>query len=110
MAWFMRCAAPALLALTFSFPRAQAASPDAAAEFIRAKDDKPFFLYYATADPHRGGGEDATVPERPNLFGNKPGRKAFPGINEVFYKPEAMEVPPFLPDTPTCRASPTPCA
>ena len=77
---------------------------DQVAEFIGAKDDKPFFLYYATADPHRGGGEDQTAPERPNLFGNKPNRGAFPQVNEVFYKPEDMVVPPFLPDTPTCRA------
>ncbi len=77
---------------------------DAAAEFIRAQDAKPFFLYYAVADPHRGGGEDETTPERPNLFGNLPKRGAFPQINEVFYKPEEMVVPPFLPDTPTSRA------
>ena len=77
---------------------------DAVAEFIRAKDAKPFFLYYATADPHRGGGEDQTSPEKPNLFGNKPNHGAFPGITEIFYKPEDMVVPPFLPDTPTCRA------
>ncbi len=77
---------------------------EAAADFIRAKDEKPFFLYYATADPHRGGGEDETTPERPNLFGNKPNRGAFPQINEVFYKPSEVEVPAFLPDTPTSRA------
>lgn len=78
---------------------------EAAADFIRdQKDTRPFFLYYATGDPHRGGGEDETAPERPNLFGNKPNNGAWPQINEVFYKPEDMVVPPFLPDTPACRA------
>jgi N-sulfoglucosamine sulfohydrolase len=78
---------------------------EAVADFIRdKKDERPFFLYFATNDPHRGGGEDETEPEHPNLFGNKPNKGAWPQINEVFYKPEDMVVPPFLPDTPACRA------
>ncbi|MEZ6128873.1 MAG: sulfatase [Planctomycetaceae bacterium] len=67
--------------------------------------DKPFFLYFATADPHRGGGTDQTSARqlKPDLFGNKPNDGAFPGVKEVFYKPEDVAVPYFLPDTPETR-------
>lgn len=76
------------------------------AEFIKEKSDKPFFLYIGCADPHRGGGddEDSPLPDKANLFGNKPGKQSYPGVEETFYKPEEVFVPPFLPDTPTCRA------
>ncbi len=68
-------------------------------------DDKPFFLYFATSDPHRGGGTDKTSQRelQPDLFGNKPQDGAFPGVNEVFYQPEDVVVPHFLPDTPETR-------
>ncbi len=72
--------------------------------FIESEDDRPFFLYFATSDPHRGGGDAKNLPHQPNRFGNKPGRKAYPHIEEVFYDPKDVIVPPFLPDTPTCRA------
>ena len=29
-------------------------------DFITEKNNKPFFLYFATSDPHRGGGKDKT--------------------------------------------------
>lgn len=73
-------------------------------DFIGADDDKPFFLYFATSDPHRGGGDAEELPYKPNRFGNKPDRGSYPGITEVFYDPAKVIVPPFLPDTPTCRA------
>ncbi|MEM6472663.1 MAG: sulfatase [Planctomycetota bacterium] len=68
-------------------------------------DERPFFLYFATSDPHRGGGVDRTSKRelKPNLFGNKPQRGAFPGVEEVFFRPEDVIVPPFLPDTPETR-------
>ncbi len=72
--------------------------------FISADDDRPFFLYFATSDPHRGGGVDKSSPHKPDLFGNRPNRGSHKGVKEVFYKPEDVIVPPFLPDTPTCRA------
>jgi N-sulfoglucosamine sulfohydrolase len=72
------------------------------ADFIAG--DKPFFLYFCTSDPHRGGGEANDLPHAPNRFGNKPGKGAYPGIKEVFYDPKDVIVPPYLPDTPTCRA------
>ncbi|MBC8326661.1 MAG: sulfatase [Verrucomicrobia subdivision 3 bacterium] len=72
--------------------------------FIKADDNKPFFLYYATSDPHRGGGDANELPHKPNRFGNKPNKGAYPGVKEVFYDPAKVTVPPFLPDTPETRA------
>lgn len=71
--------------------------------FINEKSDKPFFLYYATDDPHRsnvflpdGKISFSTYP-RPNPFGNR--KESYPGVVEVEYKPEEVIVPGFLPDT-----------
>ena len=72
--------------------------------FINAASAKPFFLYYATSDPHRGGGIATELPHQPNRFGNKPNKGAYPGVKEVFYDPAKVTVPPFLPDTPETRA------
>ncbi len=74
--------------------------------FITADDERPFFLYFATSDPHRGGGTDAAsqLNFKPNLFGNKPNRGSYPGIEEVFYDPADVPVPPFLSDTAETRA------
>lgn len=68
-------------------------------------DDRPFFLYFGTSDPHRGGGVDetSTSPIKPNLFGNKPNRGSFPEVNEVFYDSAKVEVPKFLPETQEAR-------
>jgi N-sulfoglucosamine sulfohydrolase len=84
-------------------------SPVAMAEncesFIQDDSDRPFFLYFCTSDPHRGGGTADELPHAPNRFGNpKPGAKGYPGIEEVIYDPQDVIVPGFLPDTPTCRA------
>ena len=59
-------------------PRAMA---DKAAKFINADDSKPFFLLFATTEPHR--------PFRREGFDH--------------FKPEDVIVPPYLPDTPECR-------
>lgn len=72
--------------------------------FIEAQDDRPFFLYFATSDPHRGGGDANDLPHKPNRFGNRPNGQAYPHIDEVVYDPKDVIVPPFLPDTDTCRA------
>ena len=79
---------------------------DQCKELINAEDERPFFLYFATSDPHRGGGVDKTseLEFKPDLFGNKPKRAAHPGVDEKFYDPKDVIVPKFLPDTPTCRA------
>ena len=74
-------------------------------EIIAASSDQPFFLYFCTADPHRGGGDAEELPYQPNRFGNPaPNAKGFPGIKEAVYDPQEIIVPGFLPDTPTCRA------
>jgi N-sulfoglucosamine sulfohydrolase len=65
------------------------------------EDDRPFFLYFATSDPHRGGGVDQTSEQalKPNLFGNKPNGGSYPDVTEEFFEPDEVTVPPFLPDT-----------
>jgi N-sulfoglucosamine sulfohydrolase len=73
---------------------------DRCRDFLAADDARPFFLYFCTADPHRGGRFGAG-PYKPNLFGNE---NQYAGVNEVHYDPKDVIVPPFLPDTPTCRA------
>ena len=74
-------------------------------DFLTAADERPFFLYFATSDPHRGGGIDETskLELKPNLFGNKPERGSFPGVAEVFYDPATVPIPPFLTDNPETR-------
>jgi N-sulfoglucosamine sulfohydrolase len=68
-------------------------------------DDRPFFLYFATSDPHRGGGKDKDSARelKPDLFGNKPHDGSYPGVKEIIYDPAKVIVPPFLPDTPDTR-------
>ena len=44
------------------------------------------------------------APLKPNSFGNEPPGHEPEGVVPVHYKPEDVIVPPFLPDTPTCRA------
>jgi N-sulfoglucosamine sulfohydrolase len=75
---------------------------------IEAADDRPFFLYFATDDPHRA---NAVLPDgrptfdtwpQPNSFGNRPA--GYPGITPVTFRPEDVPVPSWLPDTPACRA------
>lgn len=70
-------------------------------EVISANSDKPFFLYYCTSDPHRGGGVIEESKLKPNRFGNTP--KGYPGVKEVTYDPKTVIVPPFLPNTQACR-------
>ena len=74
-------------------------------EFITAESDQPFFLYFATSDPHRGGGKDKNSKRtlKPDLFGNKPDGKSHDGVDEVFYSPSDVPIPHFLSDTPETR-------
>jgi N-sulfoglucosamine sulfohydrolase len=72
-------------------------------KLIEDESDKPFFLYYATNDPHRAGPADWAV-GKPNSFGNKPPGKEPKGIVPVHYNPKDVIVPSFLPDTAACRA------
>ncbi len=77
------------------------AMAEKAREFIAGKDERPFFLYFCTGDPHRGGGAATGKPHQPNLFGNN---RSYPGIREVTYDPKQVVVPRFLPDSPESRA------
>ena len=69
-------------------------------EFIEA--DGPFFLYFCTSDPHRGGGLAEELPHKPDRFGNKP--EGYEGVTTVTYDPDSVIVPPFLPDNEVTRA------
>ena len=70
------------------------------------KSDQPFFIYFCTSDPHRGGGIDqaSKLKHKPDLFGNRTNKGAHQDIREIFYDPAKVKVPAFLPDTPECRA------
>ena len=79
---------------------------DASKAFITdTSDDRPFFLYFGTSDPHRGGGKDQNSPSelKPDLFGNRPNDGSYDGVEEVFYDLEDVSIPPFLPDTTETR-------
>lgn len=69
------------------------------------KSEQPFFLYFATHDPHRSGEVVQRAPEelKPNRFGNPPMGQSYPGTEEVVYDPATLPVPAFLPDTIECR-------
>ncbi len=67
-----------------------------------ARYNQPFFLYFCTSDPHRGGGKASDLPHQPDRFGNR--EQGYPGVKEVTYDPNEVVVPDFLPDTPECRA------
>ncbi len=75
---------------------------------LAAKDARPFFLYFAVDDPHRGnvvlpnGRPSFETYPAPNPFGNR--AAGYPGVVEVKYRPSDVRVPTFLPDTPECRA------
>ncbi len=75
-------------------------------EFISASSDQPFFLYFATSDPHRSDKVDETssLELKPNLFGNKPQRGAYPMIAEEFFSPSKVDVPYFLTDNAETRS------
>lgn len=67
-----------------------------AKEWIAEKDERPFFLYYCTSDPHRGGG--------PGGFSNYNDKENYyPGVERITYTPEEVIVPPWLPDKPEVR-------
>ena len=71
-------------------------------EVFANPSEDPFFLYFCTSDPHRGGGVVEDNPHRPDRFGNRP--QGYPGVTPTTYRPEEVIVPPFLPNTPVCRS------
>lgn len=82
-----------------------------AREFITASSDRPFFLYFATSDPHRGGdpsvleeqdGTDSSPGLRVDPFGNR--RQGYSGVRTQTYDAAEVVVPPWLPDNAATRA------
>lgn len=71
-------------------------------EFVTAEDQRPFFLYYCTNDPHRCGNYATQLAGAPNCFGNVP--EGYPGVTTIEYDPEDVIVPPCLPDNTESRA------
>ena len=69
--------------------------------FINNNKSRPFFLYFCTSDPHRGGGYANELPYKPNRFGNN---QTYEGVEELIYDPQEVLVPDYLPDSPECRA------
>ncbi|MCW3109034.1 MAG: sulfatase, partial [Segetibacter sp.] len=68
--------------------------------------DQPFFVYYATDDPHRS---NSVLPDgtpffdgsKLNAFGNR--AEGYHGITENTFSAEQVYVPPFLPDSKATR-------
>jgi N-sulfoglucosamine sulfohydrolase len=63
---------------------------DNAAKFIGEADARPFFIYYASTDPHRAKQGYANEAK-------------YPGVTPVKIDPASIQVPPFLPDEPETR-------
>ncbi len=62
--------------------------------WIAEKDDRPFFLYWCSTDPHRSGATG---------FGNSPNDNHFPGVTPTRFKADEMRVPSWLPNAPVVR-------
>uniref|UniRef100_A0A672Y495 N-sulfoglucosamine sulfohydrolase (sulfamidase) n=1 Tax=Sphaeramia orbicularis TaxID=375764 RepID=A0A672Y495_9TELE len=68
-------------------------------------DERPFFLYVAFHDTHRCGHSQPQYGAFCEKFGNgQMGMGRIPDWTPVYYKPEQVKVPPFVPDTPAARA------
>lgn len=77
--------------------------------FLAADEERPFFLYFATHDPHRGGkylpdGSQAPIEDTKTAddFGNRAG--GYEGVENVSFEPSEVIVPGFLPDSAAARA------
>lgn len=88
--------------------RASARNPVEMAERCRevlfAEDERPFFLYFATSDPHRSSkpSGNTTSVEESDRFGNR--AQPYPGVTPELYNPTKLSVPAWLPDTAVTRA------
>ncbi len=65
------------------------------------EQDKPFFLYFCTGDPHRSDPFKPEVWSDPNMFGNQ--LEGYTGVKEITYSPDDVIVPDFLPDNEVTR-------
>lgn len=73
---------------------------ESCATFLEEIGDEPFFLYFCTSDPHRGGGAADDLPGRPDRFGNRD----YPGVERARFDPQALDVPSWLPEGLETRA------
>lgn len=70
--------------------------------FIADKDQRPFFLYFCSLNPHRDGRRLESHHCKPDRFGNPD--SSFPNDRETTYSDDEIEVPHFLPDNQETRA------
>ncbi|WP_269714818.1 sulfatase family protein [Caulobacter sp. NIBR2454] len=84
---------------TVSLARSPAQMVEKAQAFVSERSNAPFFLYFATDDPHRAF--PFSIGDQPNSFGNR--ADGYPGVTEQTYDPSKVSVPAFLPDTPAVR-------
>jgi N-sulfoglucosamine sulfohydrolase len=67
-----------------------------AIKWMQQDDERPFFVYFCTSDPHRGGG--------PGGFANLNNQDdPYPGCKQVRYNPADITPPPWLPDNAEVR-------
>ncbi|QDU39155.1 Arylsulfatase [Maioricimonas rarisocia] len=68
-----------------------------AIDWMKEEDERPFFLYFCTSDPHRGPG--------PGNFANFNNREEnpYPGCERITYNPDDITPPPWLPDNDEVR-------
>lgn len=67
-----------------------------AIQWMQQDGDRPFFLYFCTSDPHRGGG--------PGGFANFNNQEdPYPGCKQIRYNPADITPPPWLPDNTEVR-------
>ncbi|MEZ6064456.1 MAG: sulfatase [Planctomycetaceae bacterium] len=69
-----------------------------AIDWMSEQDDRPFFLYWCSSDPHRGGG--------PGNFANFNDRPETPyqGVRRIKYHPADITPPPWLPNNDAVKA------
>ncbi len=85
-----------------SIGRSPVEMADLCNNFISDSASQPFFLYYATDDPHRSSsflpnGSPDFGGKVPNPFGNR--KEGYPQVKKITYKPEDVVVPLYLTDT-----------
>ncbi|XP_072271059.1 N-sulphoglucosamine sulphohydrolase isoform X6 [Pyxicephalus adspersus] len=74
-------------------------------KFLQSMDQRPFFLYVAFHDPHRCGHSHPQYGAFCEKFGNgEPGMGRIPDWKPQYYTPDQVQVPYFIPDTPSARA------
>lgn len=89
-----------------SIGRSPVEMADLCKAFINDTSAQPFFLYFATDDPHRS---KAVLPDgtpffdgsKPNAFGNR--KEGYPQVAKTEFKPEDVIVPSYLPDNKATR-------